>query len=406
MVTFKKLEKMKRLIYILFSLIFIGCGEESFNVLDADQDYVPEPVTNIRVENHPGKVKIDYDFKENSNALYVEAEYIHSTGQKISTKSSYYNNTVELSGFGESKEYEVTLYSVGRNLKKSAPTVVKVYPLQATYESVYKSLILQEDFGGMRITTSDGDGSPIVIIVEKFNSNGEWENVENIYTQEKAGVYFIRGLKPEPMKFRVYTKDRWNNYSDYRYADMTPYYEEELDYSKFKHYRLPNDPADFAPNYVYFLWNDNVSSNPSGGGGWYRTANGTGVPNHITIDMGQSAKLSRMKFHQRGYISNTPLLYNTGDVKRFELWGSNAPAADGSWDSWTRIDEFEIIKPSGSPITVNTSADIQAAIGGREFPMPLDIASYRYIRLKVLETWGIVDYFWIGELDFFGMIEK
>ena len=38
----------------------------------------------------------------------------------------------------------------------------------------------------------------------------------------------------------------------------------KIDYSKFKNYRLPNDAADFTPNYVYFLWNNNVSSNPSG----------------------------------------------------------------------------------------------------------------------------------------------
>jgi hypothetical protein len=38
--------------------------------------------------------------------------------------------------------------------------------------------------------------------------------------------------------------------------------------------------------------------------------------------------------------------------------------------------------------------------------MPLDVNSYRYIRINVLETWGHTDYFWIGELDFFGMIEN
>jgi len=406
MVTLIKLLKMKHIIYLFFLTLLFSCKEESFNVLDADKDYVPETVMNVRVENMPGKVRIDYDFKEDSKALYVEAEYTHSSGEKIISKSSYYNNSVDLSGFGEAKEYEVTLYSVGRNLKKSEPLTVKVNPLQATYESIFKSLIVQADFGGLRITTDNGDGSPIVIIVERVNANGEWENVDNIYTQEVSGTYFIRGLDPEPMKFRIYTKDRWNNYSDYFNTDLTPYYEEELDYAKFKHHRLPNDPADFAPNFVYFLWNDNVSSNPSGAGGWYRTANGTGIPNHITIDMGQTAKLSRMKLHQRGYISNTALLYSSGDIKRFELWASNEPATDGSWGSWTRIDEFEITKPSGMPMGTNTSADIQAAIGGREFAMPLDISSYRYVRVKILETWGIVDYFWIGELDFFGMIEN
>jgi hypothetical protein len=313
---------------------------------------------------------------------------------------------VELFGFGKEQEYEVYLYSVGRNLKRSQPVIVKVHPLEAAYESIYKSLLVQADFGGLRISTDNGDGSPIVIIVEKKNANNEWENVDNIYTQDISGTYFIRGQKPNETDFRIYTKDKWHNYSDYYETTLTPLYEEEMDYSKFKHYRLPNDPADFSPNYVYFLWNNDVTTNASGGGGWYRTANGSGVPGHITIDMGQTAKLSRIIFHQRGYISNLPLLYSSGDVKYFELWGSNAPAADGSWESWTKIDDFEIIKPSGAPVGDNAPGDIQAAVGGREFPMPLDVNSYRYIRINVLETWGHTDYFWIGELDFFGMIEN
>lgn len=397
---------MKNIIYLLvFSLLF-SCSEDTFKVLDADQEYTPLPVINVNVENFKGHVKINYDFKENSKALFVEAEYIHSSGQRIVSKSSYYNNSVELFGFGEEKEYEVNLYSVGRNLKRSEPVKVKVNPLESAYESIFKSLLVQADFGGLRINTENGDGTPIVIIVEKKNANNEWENVNNIYTSDISGTYFVRGQKPNETNFRVYTKDKWHNYSAYYETTLTPLYEEEMDYSKFKHYRLPNDPADFSPNFVYFLWNNNVSSNPSGAGGWYRTANGSGIPGHITIDMGQTAKLSRIIFHQRGYISNLPLLYSNGDVKRFELWGSNNPASDGSWASWTKIDEFEITKPSGLPVGTNTPEDIQAAVGGREFPMPLETASYRYIRLNVLEAWSLVDYFWIGELDFFGMIEK
>src|SRR5690606_10084943 len=125
---------------------------------------------------------------------------------------------------------------------------------------------------------------PLVVIIEKLNSNNEWENVDNFYTEQLSGTLFARGLPPEETKFRIYTKDKWDNFSKYLETTLTPLYEEEMDYKKFTNSRFPNDAADFAPNFVHFLWNDNVSSNPSGQGGWYRTNNGSGIPSHLTID--------------------------------------------------------------------------------------------------------------------------
>lgn len=396
---------MKRLLYLIALILISSCTAETFDPLNANDKTIASPVKNVRVENLPGKAKIDYDFPVKSNVLYVEAEYEHSNGTFINAKSSYYNNTVTLDGFGEAKEYEVKLYSVGRNLIRSEPVIIKVKPTTPPVLSMFQSLVVRADFGGLQLGYNDNDGSPLVVIVERLNSNNEWQNVNNFYTQQVSGTLYARGLPPVETKFRVYTKDKWDNFSEYLETTLTPLYEEEMDYLKFKPYRLPNDARDFPPNFVYFLWNNDVSSNPSGAGGWYRIDNGSGIPNHLTIDMGQTAKLSRIIFHQRGYKSNTPLLYSSGDVKFFEVWGSNNPSADGNFASWVKIETCEITKPSGSPIGTNTSDDINAAVGGREFPMPLEAEPYRYIRIRVIETWGPVDYFWIGELDFFGQIQ-
>src|SRR3546814_14183933 len=54
---------------------------------------------------------------------------------------------------------------------------------------------------------------------------------------------------------------------------------------------------------------------------WTRTMNGTGIPHHLTFDMGVQAKLSRFVVHQRGTVAETNLLYSGGTPTLFEVWG-------------------------------------------------------------------------------------
>ncbi|RZK86504.1 MAG: hypothetical protein EOO98_15630 [Pedobacter sp.] len=89
------------------------------------------------------------------------------------------------------------------------------------------------------------------------------------------------------------------------------------------------------------LW-DNVWN----GGNTFHTKPGSGLPQYFTFDLGVSVNLSRFKFYHRrgGGQQSTDGAYFGGDPKIFDLYGSNAPAQDGSWESWTLIGEFESLK--------------------------------------------------------------
>src|SRR5690606_17523355 len=151
---------------------------------------------------------------------------------------------------------------------------------------------------------------------------------------------------------------------------------------------------------VSFLWNDNLTDSRSGYGGWYRTENGSGVPNQITVDMGVTAKLSRFKFWQRGTISEKNLLYTAGSPLTFELWGSNNPSPDGDYATWIKLGEYEVKKPSGQ--SINTPEDEEVAAAGHEYMIPLEAPAIRYLRMRVTKTFGVTDYFWLSEIGVFG----
>jgi hypothetical protein len=172
---------------------------------------------------------------------------------------------------------------------------------------------------------------------------------------------------------------------------VIPPYERQFQKSLFAIYRLPTDIG--ASQYTTWpmtnLWNGLIT------GTGYATAVGP-TPVWFTFDMGQSAKINRFM-----YWMPQDRIFNLESVKKFEIYGSNQPAADGTWDSWTFLSTCESIKLSGSAAGTNTAADVAAATAGQEFIMPTNIPKTRYIRIKVLEHWGVGTFQAMGELTFY-----
>jgi len=364
-----------------------------------DSDVVPSVVRDPQVENKPGKVKISYTLPRETSLLYVEAEVDMGEGRIVTSTSSNYNNSLEIAGFGSSQEYEVKLYSVGRNLKKSEPVLVKVNPLEPPVATIFRSLRVDEDFGGMSIEFENEEEAEVSLVVESINENGEWYTVETFYTKKKADVLKVRGLESRPQSFRIFVNDRWGNRSDILSTELIPLYEVELDRSLFTAMKMPNDPNHWNNAVLTFLLNNNLS----GAGSYFRTDNGTPMPTQVTFDMKQPVRLSRFKFWQRGTIAEIDLLYTAGSPRYFELWGSNNPNPDGSFDSWTKIADCELVKPSGLPVPNNSPEDIEAAIAGHEYDIySPDMEPMRYFRIKVNRTWGLTEYFWMSLFRLYG----
>ena len=205
----------------------------------------------------------------------------------------------------------------------------------------------------------------------------------------------MRGFEAKKRWFGLCIRDRWDNRSDTLTEELTPLYEEKLDKKKFKTLSLPTDAPGTLP--ITNLWDD-VTAFPQ----FFRTVTGSGIPHWFSFDLGVTAKLSRYVMIQRGAFDENNLLYSAGDPRHWEVWGSNQPSPDGSWEGWTKLADCESIKPSGSGIGQNTNDDIAKAQAGQEFGFPLDAQPVRYLRIKMLQTWGNSDYMWMSELTFYG----
>lgn len=164
----------------------------------------------------------------------------------------------------------------------------------------------------------------------------------------------------------------------------------QCDKSLFSEYRLPTDIGSEYGWILPHLW-DGITGQDQG----FHTG-GYGMPQWFTINLGQEVQLDNFRLWQRENA-----LYNVANPKVFEVWGSNNPNADGSWDSWTKLQTFTSFKPSGLPAGQNSDADNAYAKAGEKFVFPAGIPTVKYLRIKVLQTWGNTTYLHLSELTFF-----
>lgn len=412
---------MKKLLYTTFGLWLLlcqGCKEEGrLDHIDPNAP-APEQVYDVQVKNIPGGAVLKYKLPKDDNLLYVKAEYEIQPGVIRKSKASYYSDSLLLDGYGNTGTFHVNIYSVGRNEKTSAPLSQTINPLTPPVISAFGDLKLTSGFGGITVMFKNKDEANLAIVLMNDSANtGEWVPLQTFYTKAPVGSFSFRGLKNEDRKYAVYLRDRWNNRSDTIVESLTPLYEEFIPKTKFQQVSLPtdsNEPTEGNQGYLLSSAWDGITDNRNK---MFASTQSSPMPQWFTFDMGVTAVVSRLKVHHRAKASNGAIQAYTGaNVKKFELYGSNHPNPDGSWDdSWIPLGKFEAFKPSGASATVTPEDHQYANVEGIDFDLVIDgfapnpFVPVRYIRFKTTETYNgpsTTGSIWIAELSVWGQIQK
>lgn len=386
---------MKKFILLLFGITLItSCVENTIGQYPID-NVPPRKLTSVNIENIEGGAIITYEIPADEDALYVKANYLLEDGTPMEIKSSMYSNKIEIVGIGKTREVEVILTVVDRSQNESEPLKVLTYPLDATIHSILKSVTIQNDFGGIFIKWTNPSKTPIVIDVLSPGPDKEFIEIERFYSESLEGKANIRGQEPIEKIFALVIKDRWGNVTDTISGTYLPIFETELEKTKFRRWNPPGIPYNAYTTsnwYIENLWNNNIKS---------------GFANYaleFTFDLGQIAKLSRFKIHQR---PESNLIYNYVSPKRFELWGSTTPNVSSDFNTWQYIGTFESIKPSGLPLGQVSNEDIEYAhVKGEEWNVPLEAPQVRYIRFVTKESWGQGNVVQLMEISIWGSPEN
>jgi hypothetical protein len=200
---------------------------------------------------------------------------------------------------------------------------------------------------------------------------------------------------------------------------LVPFEEIEIPKDKFTNARLPGDtwaPIEGLATYnIEYAWDGKL--NPSGSGNALGITQTAILPFHFTIDVGHKVALSRFKLYPRVQYD----IYNGFLPRVFEVWGSDNPPSDGSWNNWTRLGRWQMVKPSGygpgNDVGPITSEDREYLINGAEFDiepsdeLPDPYIPITHIRFRTFASFssyltaqttaGIM----IAELTFFGQLK-
>jgi hypothetical protein len=343
---------MKKILYLALCLTFcVGYGCTEKDRLDQTvDDSAPAPLKVTVTGNtpKPGGAVIKYTIPNDKNLLGVKAVY-ERNGEICETKASLYTDSLTMEGFRDTQTYEVNLYSVGRNGKLSDPEKVSITPL--TPAVLATEIGLEPAFGGLRLAVSNNPSRAALTIMLLIDTakNGKWELLHTFYTMADHTSFVRRGLDAKEQKFGVVIRDRWNNRSDTVSGIVTPYEEVRLpDEGIWTNAKLPTDTWEpIEGNYSAFplenLWIGPETSSPPNNMIW--VSSGTSpIPQHFTISLGYKASISRMQLWPRLTADD---LYANGSPREIELYGSDDPPKDGSWDNWHLLGKWQPHKPSG-----------------------------------------------------------
>jgi len=390
--------KIFRIVFYIVLLSFASCKEDVGTTEPLSSDgQGPGNVTDIRVENGPGRAVLRYKIPGDVDLAYVKARYEIRPGVYRETKSSKSNDSLVVEGFAESKDFKVELTAFDKGENASPVTNISVHPTTPPIVALAQTIGLIDDFGGMGILVSNPSESDFSIMISERPPSATTDlPVQTFYTKAKDMAFNVRGYDPKPVKFVIVIRDKFGNTSAPIVKDITPLEEVRIDPNFFRVVRYPNDTPPLYSWYdVDAIWNNHF------GDDCWHYGGGT-MPMSVSFDLGKKVKLSRFKYFQR--TSSNSFIFNHNNLRRFEIWGSNNPSSD--WASWQLVGTYESKKPSGLPVGQYTNEDYAIATGGEEFVVLTTAPEIRYIRIKMLESWSGLDGAQIGEMQFWGQYSK
>jgi hypothetical protein len=335
----------------------------------------------------------------------VKAEYTYKDEKRVE-RSSIYCDSLIIEGLSSMEPVSVDLYVVDHSQNVSASVNISFTPDTPPIETIFNSVNLTADFGGIKVSWTNGTATEIGITVFLEDSLGVMQEVDTRFSRDVQGELVFRGYDPKEYHFAVRIMDKWGSISELKKVVIIPLFEKAIDKSRFSTANLPDDNTSvYATQYAYRNWFDGSTSNiwvsDIGDFSW-------SYPMYVSLDLGTTVKFSRFRLWGQDCC-----YYNNYGFRVFEIWGANEVKRDepksywtnGDWkNDWVKLNDYEVRRPSGGtePIGNPTGVDLEAARNGWEFLVPLEAPPCRYLRFVVHTIWSAGTGLCMAEVTFWG----
>lgn len=394
--------KTKKILYILIIpfILLYGCNN------DESQDSNPPGVLTIQnISPTNGGGIISYILPEDSDILFVRAEYTNSLGVDVYRVSSSHNDSIEIDGLNQNTPVQVRLFVVDQSENMSEPVEIEFTPLPSFIFLVQQSISISPDLGGVKLEWENI--AEKTVYVHLHIVNGDSEDVRILSSNNVNESIFVRGLESIEMTFLTKVEDFDGNITELEEkGTITPLFEEMIDKSTWTLMSQLSVNGNAWEGQTTAFWDDIVDTAETNSDNSYfiiwRDQNGGTLnwPLDIVINLNKNVLIHRFKVWQRAFWYNgptgIPYYYQEENMRSFNLYASNN-AID-----WILLGEFDIGDPSDE--NGNIPQDyIDAAANGHDFDLDAVSEPFRYLKFSITSNFGSDTYVHGSEISLWGL---
>ena len=394
--------KTNKILYILIVpfIVLYGCNN------DESQDSNPPGVLTIQnISPTNGGGIISYTLPEDSDILFVRAEYTNSLGVDVYRVSSSHNDSIEIDGLNQNTPVQVRLFVVDQSENMSEPVEIEFTPLPSFIFLVQQSISISPDLGGVKLEWENI--AEKTVYVHLHIVNGDSEDVRILSSNNVNESIFVRGLESIEMTFLTKVEDFDGNITELEEkGTITPLFEEMIDKSTWTLMSQLSVNGNAWEGQTTAFWDDIVDTAETNSDNSYfiiwRDQNGGTLnwPLDIVINLNKNVLIHRFKVWQRAFWYNgptgVPYYYQEENMRSFNLYASNN-AID-----WILLGEFDIGDPSDENGNIPQNY-IDAAANGHDFDLDAVSEPFRYLKFSITSNFGSDTYVHGSEISLWGL---
>jgi hypothetical protein len=358
-------------LFVMFLSGFYACKEQGRFEIGYDDAVPPGAPEFIRYEPLYGGARLFYKIPADKDLLSIDASYTNPKGKTVWFSTSYFTDSLDVYGFGDSLEHVVQLYAVDRAGNKSKIIPVPVVPMEPAVSRVAKSIVLKPGFASFFLDWKNELMQTVNVYADfSYNHQGTLKEYRLIYTSNESTYrWFIRDLdetQQQPISVKVRVEDMYGNITEYIDKGQITLLEDELIPKDKWYLPEPNDTIGGEPmaylqmgeSRKTFLYDNiiddgkNINYTGTSGSGRTGLAKDGNVPWNVMIDLGDEYEISRIITHQRYYRPNSEGItlgmgYYYGHDNSENIGIYNMYVWDADNEQWEYISQHKILFPLG-----------------------------------------------------------
>lgn len=285
---------MNKTLYILTGIILCAYIITSCEKKD-DDTLAPGPVKDISFKAAHGKLMFAWSKPEDADLHYIDISFTNANGKSRSEKVSSFASADTITGFADSSEYAFKFTAYDKSGNASEPVIIKARPKAPAFSVVVKTIKLEPDFGGARVTWDNVTGDRITVQVV-FKDNAGKKLTKSFTSSAAHDVGMISELNTNEREFLVSVADAADNISNTVTFTFSPLEESLIDKSGWTVVSFSSEePAESPNGFAANIFDKNVNTF------WHTAWAGAqpGYPHWVIVDMHREITISRFECFRR-----------------------------------------------------------------------------------------------------------